>query len=79
MKTAISIPDDTLKSVTRAAKRLRMSRSKFFAKAAESYLKQIDKSELTKRIDKALDNIGSTRLDPVQSKHAKKMMLKVEW
>ncbi|HLX62087.1 MAG TPA: CopG family transcriptional regulator [Planctomycetota bacterium] len=79
MKTAISISDDTLRSVTRAAKRLRVSRSEFFARAAKCYLKQVDKSALTQRINAVLDKIGPTPLDPVQARHAKKMMLKVEW
>ena len=79
MRTAISIPEDTLRSVTRAAKRMRVSRSEFFARAAKCYLKQVDKSELTKRINAVLDKIEPAPLDQVQARHAKKMMLKVEW
>ena len=66
MKTAISIPDDTLRSVTLAAKRMRVSRSEFFARAAKSYLKQVDRTVLTQRINAALDKIGPAPLDPVQ-------------
>lgn len=79
MKTAISIPEDTLRTVTRVAKRMRVSRSEFFLRAAKCYLKQVDKSELTQRINAGLDKIGPAPLDPVQARHAKKMMLKVEW
>ena len=79
MKTAISIPNDTLRSVSRAARRMGVSRSEFFLRAAECYLKHVDKSALTQRINAALEKIGSEPLDPVQARHAKKMMLKVEW
>ena len=34
MKTAISLPEDTFRRVERAARRLGMSRSEFFARAA---------------------------------------------
>ena len=38
MKTAISVPDPVFERVDREAKRLGVSRSEFFAKAAERYL-----------------------------------------
>lgn len=59
MKTAISLPDETFERATNRARKLGMSRSEFFAQAAESYLDQLDSEALTKRIDEALETIGS--------------------
>jgi len=55
MKTAISLPDETFERATRRAAELGMSRSEFFARAAERYLRQLDDASLTARIDRVLD------------------------
>jgi metal-responsive CopG/Arc/MetJ family transcriptional regulator len=54
MKTAISLPDDTFHRVERAAKRLGMSRSEFFARAAEGWLAALEKEDTTEAINRAL-------------------------
>lgn len=51
MKTAISIPDTIYKSAERAAHKLRISRSKFFATAASHYLREIQTENLTDRLN----------------------------
>jgi len=53
MKTAISLPDDTFERVDRAAKQLGVSRSEFFARAAERWLAALD-DETTAAINSAL-------------------------
>lgn len=55
MKTAISLPDDTFERATRQAKKLHVSRSELFARAAERYLDELDAQELTGQIDAALE------------------------
>ena len=55
MKTAISLPDDTYARVTRHAQELGMSRSEFFARAAEHYLRELDSDSVTNAINEALD------------------------
>ena len=57
MKTAISVPDETFDRVTRRAAALGMSRSEFFARAAQRYLDDLDTESLTKQIDSALEVI----------------------
>lgn len=59
MKTAISVPDDTFDRVSRRAKALGMSRSEFFALAANSYLDALDAHSVTDQIDAALKLIGA--------------------
>ena len=59
VKTAISVPDETFDRVCRRATALGMSRSEFFARAAERYLDQLDAESLTGQIDTALEAIDS--------------------
>jgi metal-responsive CopG/Arc/MetJ family transcriptional regulator len=54
MKTAISLPDETFERVNKRAAALRMSRSEFFAKAAEQYLAQLESSSVTAEIDEVV-------------------------
>lgn len=59
MKTAISVPDETFDRAERRASDLGMSRSEFFARAAQRYLDELDAESLTGQIDSALDHIGT--------------------
>ena len=79
MKTQISIPKETYTSISRAAKKLRISRSAFFARAAKRYLKQVEHRDLTPQINKALKEIGPQSTDPMAARHVKKMLLRAEW
>jgi metal-responsive CopG/Arc/MetJ family transcriptional regulator len=54
MKTAISLSDDTFQRVDHAAKRLGVSRSEFFAQAAERWLDALDDDGTTEAIDRAI-------------------------
>jgi metal-responsive CopG/Arc/MetJ family transcriptional regulator len=57
MKTAISLPDKTFTRVEQAAKRLGVSRSEFFARAAERWLDDLDDDQTTNAINQALDGV----------------------
>jgi len=64
MKTAISIPDPPFRAADRAAKRQKVSRSRFYARAVEAYLK----TQQANGVKEALDAIYATEdssLDPV--------------
>lgn len=54
MKTAISLPDDTFQRVDHAAKRLGVSRSEFFARAAERWLEALEDEGTTGAIDRVV-------------------------
>lgn len=54
MKTAISVPDETFARVERAASRLGVSRSEFFARAAERWLAELEDAGLTDAINAVL-------------------------
>lgn len=58
MKTAISVPDEIFDRVERLAKRLGVSRSEFFARAAAYWADELESSDLTAAIDNAIDAGG---------------------
>ena len=60
MKTAISIPNDTFERVSTRARDLGMSRSEFFATAAQHYLDELDAQSITLQIDTALARAEGT-------------------
>jgi len=54
VKTAISLPDATFARVETAARRLGVSRSEFFARAAERWLDDLDDDQTTEAINQAI-------------------------
>ncbi len=54
VKTAISLPDETFRRVDRAAKRLGLSRSELFARAAENWLDGLEDDGVTEAINGAI-------------------------
>jgi len=59
VKTAISLPDETFERVEAAAKRLGVSRSEFFARAAERWLDDLDDHQTTEAINQAIADLPS--------------------
>lgn len=57
VKTAISLPDETFERVEVAAKRLGVSRSEFFARAAERWLDDLDDHRTTEAINQAIADL----------------------
>ena len=56
MKTAVSIPDRVFRAAERAAKRQKVSRSRFYAQAVEAYLK----TEQAEAVTEALNAVYGT-------------------
>lgn len=59
MKTAISLPDDTFHRVEDAARRMGVSRSEFFARAAERWLDALQEDGTTAAINRAISGSES--------------------
>jgi metal-responsive CopG/Arc/MetJ family transcriptional regulator len=59
MKTAISVPDETFQRVERAAKRLGVSRSEFYARAAQSWLDALEDEDTTEAINVVVEAVPS--------------------
>ena len=56
MKVAISVPDPIFRAADRAAKRMRVARSQFYARAVEAYLKEAGGQEVTERLNAVYGN-----------------------
>ena len=59
MKTAISIPDDLFLTVEEMAKKLNVSRSRFFAEAVKDYIAKQNNRELFKTLNKVYSEIDT--------------------
>jgi metal-responsive CopG/Arc/MetJ family transcriptional regulator len=57
MKTAISVPDETFQRVDQAAKRLGVSRSEFYARAAQTWLDALEDQDTTDAINHAIEGL----------------------
>ena len=78
MKTAISIPDPLFKEAERLTKRLRIPRSRLYAKALEAYIQ----TQKSKGIKEALDEVyrtESSELDPVMARLQSEAIGREEW
>ncbi len=58
MKTAISVPDPVFARVERHARRLGLSRSEFFARAAARWADELEGEGVTAAINEALEAAG---------------------
>jgi predicted DNA-binding protein len=68
MKTAISVPDETFARASQRAKALGLSRSEFFARAADRYLDDLDAQSVTDQINETisgLEDLDSSSVDAV--------------
>jgi hypothetical protein len=67
MKTAVSIPDPLFREAERLAKRLRIPRSQFYARALEAHIER----QRAKGVKDALDEVygtESSELDPLMAR-----------
>jgi hypothetical protein len=76
MKTAISIPDGLFRRVDRMVRKLGISRSQFYAEAAERYLQEKDDSDITRRLIELYGPNGEdSKLDPQLAEYTKRKWL----
>jgi antitoxin MazE6 len=78
MKTAISIPDSLFKAAERAAKRQKVSRSRFYAQAVASYLKAHRDKEITEKLN-AIYATEPSEIDPDLAVAASHIVSKERW
>jgi len=78
MKTAISLPDDLFDAAERAAKRLKLSRSEFMARALAEYFKTYSGEQITRKLDEVYSK-EEARLDPAVKTAQAKAIGKEVW
>lgn len=70
MKTAISLPDPLFAEAEELAERLGKSRSELYAQALAEYVARHDESELTRRLDRVLADLGKGEGDALGDERA---------
>lgn len=78
MKVAVSIPDPVFDAAERISKRLRLSRSGFYAQAVEAYVKQHSGDEITRRLDE-VHGARPSELDPAWESVSLEVLRREKW
>ena len=78
MKTAISLPDSLFAEAERVAKRLGMSRSKFYAKAITEYVNAQRARNVTEQLN-AIYSKEDSKLDPTLEKLQLQSLPREDW
>ncbi|HSM91255.1 MAG TPA: hypothetical protein VLT47_00120 [Anaeromyxobacteraceae bacterium] len=78
MKTAISLPDEVFQDAERLARRLKKSRSAFFAEAVAEYVARHEPEGITEALDRVAEDLD-TRLEPTAAAAARRTLRRSEW
>lgn len=79
MKVAVSIPDPLFAQADALARRLKLSRSKVYAKALDAFVADHDGEQLTQAMNAAIDAAGETGPDPFVLAAGRLVLQKTEW
>lgn len=78
MKTAVSVPDDLFRRADAAAKRLRISRSEFYARAIAGFLEGNQTEAITARLNEVYGR-QPAKVDPGLHRAQLKSLAKESW
>ena len=78
MKVAVSIPDPVFAEAEALAKRMKLSRSKLYARALDAYVADNSADWTSEDINAALDKIGNEP-EPFVMESARQTLKRVEW
>ncbi len=78
MKTAISVPDEVFEAAERAAKKLGVSRSEFYANAVREFVERYGRDGITESLNEIYSSVESGLDKPLSSMQWKSIP-KEEW
>jgi len=78
VKVAISVPDAVSRAADRAARRMRVPRSQFYARAVAAYLKQVEEQDVTERLN-AVYGHEPAEPDPFLTEAARRTFRRSRW
>jgi hypothetical protein len=78
VKIAISVPDPVFQAAEKASKRLRLSRSRFYAKAVEAYVQEHSGADVTRRLDEVYAK-KAVPADPAWGAAALEVLRREKW
>lgn len=67
MKTAISVPDEVFEAAERAAKKLGVSRSEFYANAVREFIERYGREGITETLNEVYASIQSDLDKPLEA------------
>ena len=80
IKTAISIEEQLFQRISELAKKLNISRSRFFALATREFIERHQNIELLEALNRAYDHPSDTEAQLINSMHAKhRDLVKDQW
>ena len=78
MKTAVSVPDDLFRRAEAAARRLRVSRSKFYGTAIAEFLERRQSDAVTERLNEVYSR-QRARVEPALHRAQIRSLGKGDW
>ena len=78
MKTAISIADSVFDAAERMSRRMGMSRSEFYNKAVQAYVKRLARKGVKDALDAVYSSESST-VDPLLTKMQTRSLPREDW
>jgi metal-responsive CopG/Arc/MetJ family transcriptional regulator len=78
MKVAISIPDPVFRAAERVSRRMRVSRSRFYARAVEAYVRAQSDDDITQQLNKVYSQ-HSSKLDPLLEAATLEVLRRDRW
>jgi metal-responsive CopG/Arc/MetJ family transcriptional regulator len=80
MKTAVSLPDPVFHEAEQLARRLRVPRSRLYATAIASYVKQHRRKSITEALNEVYgDKKENSEVDPVLQKLQERSLHREKW
>jgi len=78
MKTAISLPDPVFEEAEAIAQQLGLSRSEFYTRALQAYLKRYNRDQILRKLNEVYAR-ESTELDPVMARIQLMSLPREDW
>ena len=78
MKVAVSVPDPVFQAAERVSRRMRISRSRFYAAAVEAYVRQHSEADITDQLNRVYADQRST-LEPALETATLEVLRRESW
>jgi len=78
MKVAVSVPDPVFHAAERVSRRMRMSRSRLYATAVETFVRQHSDEDVTQQLNKVYAT-NSSKLDPAFEAASLELLRRERW
>jgi hypothetical protein len=78
MKVAVSVPDPVFRAAERVSRRMRLSRSRLYAKAVEAFVRQHSEEEITEQLNRVYAGTAS-KLDSALEAGSLEVLRRERW